>query len=54
MVPNGAKSEKNLQLLVKNSSLGGINVLNDQSLRNLIRHNSKLLERAKDKVLRAR
>ena len=46
------KAKKNLQLFVKNCNLGGLNALNGQSLRDFIRHRSKLLERAKDKVLR--
>ena len=48
------RAEKNLQLLVKNCSLSRLDVLNNQSLRNLILHSSKLLERAKDKMFRAR
>jgi len=51
--PAQNKARKNLQLLVKNCSLGGLNAFNCRSLNDFICRRSTLLERAKDKVLRA-
>ena len=46
LAQNLNKARKDLQLLVKNCSLGGLNALHDQ-LRNFIRHSRKLLLRAR-------
>ena len=51
--PAQNNTRKNLQLLVKNCSLGGLNALNGRSLNDFISYSSILLGGAKDKVLRA-
>ena len=52
--PAQNKTRKNLQLLVKNYSLGGLNALNGRSLNDFFSHSSILWEGAKDKVSHAR
>ena len=46
LAQNINKAREDLQLLVKNCSLGGLNALHDRNLRNFIRHSRKLLLRA--------